>query len=50
VRIENISAFVAEQRAHVEKKQLQKLVTPEEHVYDVKNPDLARKVCVSETK
>lgn len=39
VRIENISAFVATQRAHVEKKQLQNLVTPQEHVYDVKRSD-----------
>lgn len=39
VRIENISAFVATQRAHVEKKQLQNLVTPQEHVYDVKRLD-----------
>lgn len=30
VQIENISAFVAEQRAHVEKKQLQNLITPED--------------------
>lgn len=48
VRIEDISPFVAEQRAFVEKRQLQNLITPTEHVYVVENAEAARRVCASD--
>jgi len=42
VSIEDISGFVAEQRAHAESNAFANLVTPQEEVYPVNNPETAR--------
>lgn len=44
VRIEDVSEFVAEQRARVNAKELPELLTPHESVYPVKDTDLAGKL------
>ena len=44
VCIDDISGFVAEQRARVESNESANLVTPQEEVYPVNNPDVARHI------
>lgn len=44
VRIEDVSEFVAEQHEHVRAGKLDRLVTPEEHVYPVGDAGVARKL------
>jgi Domain of unknown function (DUF4291) len=42
--IKDISEFVAEQRQHVHSRNYDALLTPEEHPYQVKNPETAKKL------
>jgi hypothetical protein len=44
VRIEDISGFVAEQRAHAVSDGFSKLVTPREEIYPVNDPKIALSV------
>src|SRR4051812_16295560 len=44
VSIEDISDFVAEQRAHLKTGALQSLITPLEEVYPITNQDIAKRV------
>lgn len=47
VSIEDISEFVAQQRQHVLSKNYEALFTPSEYVYEVTNPETARKLGVA---
>lgn len=49
VGIEDVSELVAEQYSHVKARELHRLLTPEEHVYPVSDPDVAGKLGVEET-
>ncbi|HWW01517.1 MAG TPA: DUF4291 domain-containing protein [Candidatus Acidoferrum sp.] len=44
VTIEDISGFVAEQRAHAESNDFAKLVTPQEGAYSINQPEIAQRV------
>ena len=44
VGIEDISGFVAEQRAHAETSGYPDLVTPQEEVYPINNPETAQRI------
>lgn len=44
VSIEDISGFVAEQRTHVESNGLANLLTPQEEVYPIDNPETAKNI------
>jgi hypothetical protein len=44
VGIEDISGFVAEQRAHSQASDYAELVTPHEEVYPINNPELAQRI------
>ena len=44
ISIEDISPFVAEQRAHVERKEWDLLRTPREEVYPVADPEVGRRL------
>lgn len=44
VDIEDISDFVAEQREHVSAGDYGKLLTPQEHVYPIDDPQVGRKL------
>lgn len=46
--IEDISAFVAAQRVHVEARAYEKLLTPREEVYPVSDAEVARKLGIAE--
>lgn len=48
VSIEDISGFVAEQRAHAQAKGFAKLVTPQEEVYPVSAPEVAAQVGINQ--
>ncbi len=49
LKIEDISSFVARQREHLPNRELQKLVTPREEGYPVRDPKVARHLGVSAT-
>ena len=44
VSIEDVSGFVTEQRPHAESSDFANLVTPQEEVYPISNPDIARNI------
>lgn len=44
VSIEDISGFVAEQRAHAESNDFANLLTPQEDVYPINNPEIAQHI------
>jgi len=48
VSIEDISEFVAEQRAHAQAKGFARLVTPQEEVYPVSGPEVAAQVGINQ--
>ena len=50
VSIEDISGFVAEQRAHAESNDSTNLVTPREEVYPVVNQEIAARLGVEQLR
>ena len=44
LEIEDISAFVEEQREHVRAKAYDRLVVPKEDIYSVDDPEVARRL------